>query len=42
VSQCGSQEKHPKEVKIEKATFSNVTFDDNWEELLKKAMDKMN
>lgn len=33
--------KHPKEIKIEKFSFSNLTFDDNWEEMLNKAMDQM-
>lgn len=33
--------KHPAEVKLNKISFSNLTFDDNWEELLNKAMEKM-
>lgn len=32
---------HPKEIKIEKGSFSNLTFDDNWEEMMNKAMDQM-
>ncbi len=27
---------HPKEIKIEKGSFSNLTFEDNWEELMNK------
>lgn len=32
---------HPKEVKIDKISFSGLTFDDNWEEMMEKAMDMM-
>ena len=32
---------HPKEIKIEKGSFSNLTFDDNWEEMMKKASEMM-
>lgn len=32
---------HPKEIKIEKGSFSNLTFDDNWEDLMKKAGEMM-
>lgn len=32
---------HPKEVKIDKITFAGLTFDDNWEEMMEKAMDMM-
>ena len=32
---------HPAEIKIEKASFTNLTFDDNWEEMMKKAGEKM-
>jgi hypothetical protein len=32
---------HPKEIKIEKGSFSNLSFDDNWEELMNKAVEKM-
>jgi hypothetical protein len=32
---------HPKEVKIDKVSFSNLTFDDNWEEIMEKAMEQM-
>ena len=32
---------HPKEIKVEKGSFYNLTFDDNWEELMEKAMEQM-
>ena len=32
---------HPKEVKIDSGSFTNLTFDDNWEEMMKQAMEKM-
>jgi hypothetical protein len=32
---------HPAEIKIEKGSFSNLTFDDNWEEMMKKASEVM-
>jgi hypothetical protein len=32
---------HPKEVVIEKGSFSNLMFDDNWEDIMNKAFDKM-
>jgi len=32
---------HPEEIKLEKISFSNLTFDDNWEEMMEKAMEKM-
>jgi len=32
---------HPKEVKLQKISFTNLSFDDNWEEMMEKAMDKM-
>ncbi len=32
---------HPAEVQLGKGTFTNLTFDDNWEEMMEKAMDKM-
>lgn len=32
---------HPAEIKIEKGSFANVTFDDNWEDTMKKASDMM-
>ena len=32
---------HPAEVKLEKGSFFNLTFDDNWEEMMEKAMDQM-
>ncbi len=32
---------HPTEIKIEKGSFSNLTFDDNWEEMMKKAGEMM-
>jgi hypothetical protein len=31
---------HPKEVKLGKGTFTNLTFDDNWDEMLEKAFKK--
>ncbi len=32
---------HPKEIKLGKGSFSNLTFDDNWDEMMDKAMDQM-
>lgn len=32
---------HPKEVKLGKGSFSNLTFDDNWDEMMEKAMEGM-
>ena len=32
---------HPKEIRIDKGSFSNLTFDDNWEEMMKKAGEMM-
>jgi hypothetical protein len=32
---------HPESVKVEKASFKNLTFDDNMEEIMNKAMDRM-
>ncbi|HEY6062091.1 MAG TPA: hypothetical protein VIV35_00680, partial [Chitinophagaceae bacterium] len=32
---------HPKEIKVEKGSFYNLTFDDNWEEMMEKAMELM-
>lgn len=32
---------HPKEIKIDKLTFSGITFDDNAEEMLKKALEML-
>ncbi|NOT52947.1 MAG: hypothetical protein HOP10_16945 [Chitinophagaceae bacterium] len=32
---------HPAEIKINKISFSNLSFDDNWEEMMEKAMDQM-
>lgn len=32
---------HPKEVKIDKISFSGLTFDDNTEEMLKKALESL-
>ncbi len=34
------EKNHPKEVVVKNGSFSNITFDDNWEELLEKAFDK--
>jgi len=36
------EKNHPKEIKIDKVSFSGLTFDDNAEEILQKAMDQMN
>jgi hypothetical protein len=33
--------KHPKEIKLQKISFTNLSFDDNWEEMMNKAMDQM-
>jgi hypothetical protein len=33
--------KHPKEIKLDKVVFTNLTFDDNWEEAMEKAMEQM-
>ena len=33
--------KHPKEIKIDKITFKDISFDDNAEEMLRKAMDQL-
>jgi|CXWL01.1.fsa_nt_gi hypothetical protein len=33
--------KHPKEIKLDKITFTGLSFDDNWEEMMEKAMDMM-
>lgn len=35
------EKNHPKEVKIEKGSFSNLTFDDNWEKMFEKGMEQM-
>ena len=32
--------KHPKEINIKGGSFSNITFDDNWEEVMEKAFEK--
>ena len=32
---------HPEQIKIEKISFSNLTFDDNMEEMMKKAFESM-
>lgn len=32
---------HPKEIKLEKGSFSNLTFDDNWEQMMEEGMKKM-
>ena len=34
------ERKHPKEVQIQGGSFTNISFDDNWEELMNKAFDK--
>jgi len=33
--------KHPEEVKLQKISFSNLTFDDNWEQMMEEGMKKM-
>ena len=33
---------HPDNIKVAKIRFSNLTFDDNWEEMMKKVMKKNN
>lgn len=35
------EKKHPVEVLLEKGSFYNLTFDDNWEELLEEGIKKM-
>ena len=35
------EKNHPKEIKIDKLTFSGLTFDDNAEEMLEKAMEML-
>jgi len=32
---------HPKEIKISQGSFSNLNFDDNWDEMMNAAADKM-
>jgi hypothetical protein len=32
---------HPKEVKLDKVSFSNLKFDDNWEQMMEKAMEQL-
>jgi hypothetical protein len=32
---------HSEQVTVNKISFSNLTFDDNWEEMMQKAMDQM-
>ncbi|MBL7748305.1 MAG: hypothetical protein JNM19_12790 [Chitinophagaceae bacterium] len=36
------EKNHPKEIKIDKISFTGLSFDDNAEEMLQKAMDQMN
>lgn len=36
------EKNHPKEIKLDKISFSGLSFDDNTEEMLQKAMDEMN
>ncbi|MBI5857936.1 MAG: hypothetical protein HZB42_09870 [Sphingobacteriales bacterium] len=33
--------KHPREIKLDKISFTGLGFDDNWEEMMEKAMDMM-
>jgi hypothetical protein len=35
------EKKHPEEIKVSKISFSNLNFDDNWENMMEKAMEKM-
>ena len=35
------EKNHPKEIKIDKISFTDISFDDNAEEMLKKAMDQL-
>ncbi len=32
---------HPNDIKVNRISFSNLTFDDNWEEILNKATEKL-
>ena len=32
---------HPKEIKVEKISFTNLTFDDNWEQLMEEGLKKL-
>ena len=32
---------HPKEIKIDKGSFSNLSFDDNWDDMMQQGMKKM-
>jgi hypothetical protein len=32
---------HPKEIKIDKGSFTKLSFDDNWEDLIKKASEQL-
>ena len=32
---------HPKEIKIDKGSFSNLSFDDNWDDLIQQGMKKI-
>jgi hypothetical protein len=33
--------KHPKEIRIDKGSFANLTFDDDWAEQMEKAVEKL-
>lgn len=35
------EKKHPKEIKVSKGRFNNLTFDDNWQEMLEKGMKQL-
>ena len=35
------EKNHPKEIKIDKLSFTGLTFDDNAEEMLEKAMEML-
>ncbi len=32
---------HPKEIKLDKCSFTNLSFDDNWEDMMQQGMKKM-
>lgn len=32
---------HPDNIKVNKISFSNLTFDDNWEEMMEKVLEKV-
>jgi hypothetical protein len=40
ITQMDPNKKHPADVKLGKGSFSNLSFDDNWEEMMEKMMKK--